>query len=337
MQIVALDANSSHSGDVIFANVTYQTKGIEGQTTDLNLTVRDLEDYYNYTQIGHYISNGSFRIKDVTPPVYEWILRPTEGTTGDPKNVSLLVTDNLSVVTGYTISLAGSAGDGTHTMSKNGDYYNYTIQVRSDSIANITYSCRFTDAEGVSNTTGDVTMTVTDNDKPTITVALSRDIILNDHSHRARPPGTNQSRLNVTAIDNIPDGIANVTVNQSAITGQPAHPIPHKHGTDMWWMNLKALTHGINCTNTLVITVTDNAGNCNTSTVYLTVLRRGDVVRDNTINSGDVLYIAKYLVGKESMPSLLVADVVPAIGNGLITSGDALYIAKFLANIESAP
>ena len=440
VQILALDADNPHSGDVIFANVTYETKGIEGQTTYMNLTVRDLEDYYNYTQIGHYLSNGSFKIKDNTPPVYSWVEKPEAWTTGESFLVSLIVTDNLGV-TGYNITVANSTNDGTHTMDNiNGDYYNYTIQVLNDSIADITYNCTFTDAEGVSNTTETVTMTVTDNDapeiicvtgdtstttgedapitasfadnigvtyakmfwqqigeewesdditnatayvitadddavgnisyyisiadadvttgfvnsstynitvtdddKPTITVALSRDTILNDNG-RARGPGTNVSVLSVNVTDNVrnvDDWVTSPIVDLDELGLATAADLDHESGEYGLWNGssaIKATTEtGINLANTLVINVTDGAGNWQIATVNLTVLRRGDVVRDGNITSGDVLWIAKYLVGKETTISMLVADVVPATCNDQITSGDALYISKYLVAIESAP
>ncbi|MGP8330712.1 MAG: dockerin type I domain-containing protein, partial [Methanosarcinaceae archaeon] len=87
----------------------------------------------------------------------------------------------------------------------------------------------------------------------------------------------------------------------------------------------------------LVVTAIDVANNTNTSVIGLTVLLRGDVVRDGNLNSADVLYIAKYLVGKESMPSLLVGDMFPDTGDGMITSADALYLAKSLVGKEAAP
>jgi len=107
-------------------------------------------------------------------------------------------------------------------------------------------------------------------------------------------------------------------------------------GTDVWTVATTA-TDGINLTHELVVTATDGANNTNTSVIGLTVLLRGDVVRDGDLNSADALYIAKYLVGKEPMPSLLVSDMSPAEGDGKITSADALYLAKYLVGKEAAP
>jgi dockerin type I repeat protein len=107
-------------------------------------------------------------------------------------------------------------------------------------------------------------------------------------------------------------------------------------GTDVWTVATTA-TDGINLSHELVVTATDGVNNTNTSVIGLTVLLRGDIVRDGELNSADSLYIAKYLVGKESMPSLLVSDMSPAEGDGKITSADALYLAKYLVGNEAAP
>ena len=65
VQIVAWDASEQHSGDVIFANVTYKAVACTG-STPLNIMVSDLTDYHNYTQIPHTITNGTFTI--TAPP-----------------------------------------------------------------------------------------------------------------------------------------------------------------------------------------------------------------------------------------------------------------------------
>jgi hypothetical protein len=68
VRIVAWNASIPHSGDVIFANVTYKAVGYEGSSTTLNITVGDLTDYYNCTQINHTITNGTFTVTHTTTP-----------------------------------------------------------------------------------------------------------------------------------------------------------------------------------------------------------------------------------------------------------------------------
>jgi hypothetical protein len=69
VRILALDANNSHGGDVIFANVTYKSVGSGGSSTTLNITVGDLTEYDCETEIPHTVSNGTFTIITPTKPV----------------------------------------------------------------------------------------------------------------------------------------------------------------------------------------------------------------------------------------------------------------------------
>jgi parallel beta-helix repeat protein len=179
------------------------------------------------------------------------------------------------------------------------------------------------------------TFSVIDNEPPVITDAIATpDVILNDNG-RPRAPGTNVTVLNATVLNN-GSGVMNVTIDLSAIGGSDDQIMERIASTDVWTVATNA-TDGINLTHELVVTGTDGADNANTSVIELTVLLRGDVVRDGELNSADTLYIAKYLVGKEPVPSLLVGDILPAEGDGKITSADALYLSKYLVGLEAAP
>lgn len=62
VQIVAWDLNAPHSGDVVFANLSFKAVASMGSTR-LNITVRKLKDYdYPYPQIPHTITHGTFTI-----------------------------------------------------------------------------------------------------------------------------------------------------------------------------------------------------------------------------------------------------------------------------------
>ncbi|MCD4767248.1 MAG: DUF4430 domain-containing protein [Methanosarcinales archaeon] len=179
------------------------------------------------------------------------------------------------------------------------------------------------------------TFSIIDNEPPVITDAIATpDVILNDNG-RPRIPGTDVTVLNATVLDS-GSGVVNVTIDLSPIGGSDDQVMERIAGTDVWTVATTA-TDGINLTHELVVTATDGEDNTNTSVIGLTVLLRGDVVRDGDLNSADVLYMAKYLVGKEPMPSLLVSDMHPAEGDGKITSADALYLAKYLVGKEAAP
>ena len=103
---------------------------------------------------------------------------------------------------------------------------------------------------------------------------------------------------------------------------------------------------GINLTNQLIITATDIEGNVNNSiSISLTVLRRGDVYRDDSIDMNDVMYIARCLARLEpefsNPPAVLVGDIVGLSGNpqgdSVVDLMDALYIARYKAELEEEP
>jgi hypothetical protein len=162
--------------------------GITNYTITINGTIYDMVkdgDYYNYTYI---IPPGSTEnitysvsfldnagnsnttldtILTITgveaeAPNYIWVLQPTAGTTGESVLVSLIATDNTAI-TYYKIEIDGVLYD----MTKDGDYYNYTINIPSDSLTGITYRAIFNDTADNPATTADTTITVTDNKAPT--------------------------------------------------------------------------------------------------------------------------------------------------------------------------
>jgi len=172
---------------------------------------------------------------------------------------------------------------------------------------------------------------------PTATPAT---ILLNDNS-RPRAPGTNISQLNVTVTDDTE--VDTVTIDLSPIGGSAEARMSKIPGTDIWSVTTTA-TAGINLTHNLIVTATDIYGNSNTSvSIQLTVLRRGDVFRDNVVDTKDAAYIARYLAGSEpEVPNLLlVGDVIgkngDPIGDVVVDMKDAAYIARYEAGFEDVP
>ena len=158
--------------------------------------------------------------------------------------------------------------------------------------------------------------------------------ILNDNG-RPRPPGTNISQLNVTVTD-AGSGVSTVTIDLSPIGGSATQDMTNIGG-NVWSVETNA-TIGVNLTHNLVVNATDNAGYSNISvSITLTVLRRGDIVRDNVVDTDDALYILRSSVGLEPEPSMLVADVQPAEGDNLIDTDDALYILRYTVGLEDEP
>jgi len=137
-------------------------------------------------------------VTDNDEPVYEWILRPDAGTTGESVLVNVSATDNIGV-TVYTITVDGDE----NAMTKNGDYYTYLIGIPSTSTAEIVYNCTFGDEAGRTNTTADTVITVTDNDEPRY-----------EWLERPDAGTTGESvGVNVSATDNIGVTVYTITVD----------------------------------------------------------------------------------------------------------------------------
>jgi hypothetical protein len=275
-------------------------------------------------------------INDTTPPVPSNIGANTS-EAGMPVLFSAYWTDTVGLAN-YTFAWNDTGewvNDSVVEITGTGNWSNVT-KTLNRTLKTIGWRIYCSDISGNVNDTGEQILTINDTTKPVLSNASAHpSTILNDNG-RPRPLGTNVSRLNVTVTD-IGCGILNVTINLSAMGGSSAQPMEQIEGTNIWTTTTNA-SSGINGTDYLFINATDKAGNFNISvSIPLTVLLRGDIVRNGAIDSFDALYIAKYLVGKESMPSLLVGDIVPATGDGKITSGDALYMYKYLVEKELAP
>jgi len=130
--------------------------------------------------------------------------------------------------------------------------------------------------------------------------------ILNDNG-RARPPGTNITQLKKAIGSG--EGVISATIDLSPIRGPGFENVPmqlifgdNKYG--VWAVTTNAdYDPGVNKTHDLEVKYTTASGTYTAGCVPpLTVLRRGDVWRDNLVDMGDALYIARYTVGKEGPP-----------------------------------
>ena len=369
VEISSLDAVESHNGDVVFALVTFHSIGYHLSSTPLAISSAELSNYDTYEPITHSVATGTL---DTIAPIV--IIDNVKAASGEFTTARVMVNNASNLGSGIiTVTYNSSVVHVTDVTSGDGN----ALALQDWNVDNSTGSVQIIAQDGTTSHNGDVvlaivtfhavgeypdstqlaisfselidytsygvighrvtngTFSIIDNEPPVITDAIATpDVILNDNG-RPRVPGTNVTVLNATVIDN-GSGVANVTINLSSIGGSDNQVMERIAGTDVWTVATTA-TDGINLTHELVVTATDGEDNTNTSVIGLTVLLRGDVVRDGDLNSADALYIAKYLVGKEPMPSLLVSDMFPAEGDGKINSADALYLAKYLVGKEAAP
>ena len=175
---------------------------------------------------------------------------------------------------------------------------------------------------------------------PQSTLADTIGAILNDNG---RLRHTNDDVVEISAyVTDSGLGIMSVTVDLTDIGGAANTPMS---GTAPGTYTVTATaTDGIGETHTFVVTATDNGGNTDTDeTGELTVYRRGDVNKNNKVDMGDALFIAKCTVGLETPTSMnhfkFVGDTQPAFSNDdhLTNMGDALYIARYTVGLEPAP
>jgi len=142
--------------------------------------------------------------------------------------------------------------------------------------------------------------------------------------------GINVTTLTVT----VTGTVANVTINLTSIGGSATAQMTRVSGTNNYTISTSA-TAGINLTNNLVVNATGSGGDFNnTVSIPLTVLRLGDVVRNNVVNAADGYYILRASVGLLPWPSTLVGD---ANKDGSVTSTDGFYILRYTVGLVPAP
>ena len=184
---------------------------------------------------------------------------------------------------------------------------------------------------------GDLTVSATAS--PNSTLGEANDAILNSNG-RLRHTGDDEIVISAEVTDS-GLGIQSVTVDLSSIGGS-ANALMSEIAPGDFELTATA-TAGINDAHSFVVTATDNGGNTATGTTNsLTVYRRGDVMRNDMVDMGDALCIARWTVGLE--PSLdmdhfkFVGDVQPASdGDHTTNMADALFIARHTVGLEPAP
>jgi len=184
-----LQPDTANTGDTMVVSLeALDNIGVTSYKINIDGTEYDLTnegDFYNYTinipsdstasitynitftdAAGNPVTTPDTTITVTSPdneaPNYFWVLNPNTGTTGDPVHISLVATDNVGI-TIYQIDIDGTQ----HDLVKDGDYYNYTFIISSDSTTDVTYFVYFNDDANNANATPDTTIIVTDNDAPT--------------------------------------------------------------------------------------------------------------------------------------------------------------------------
>ena len=205
VRIVTWNASGPMNGTVIFANVTYKAVGIEGRSSSLNISVSDLTDYYNYTQIPYTLSNGTFIVLDVTPPVITSAkAEPDEIIAGQTTLFNVTAIDNSSI-SSVTINLTAISGSATQALSYNStaDAWQYSNTVTKQ--GNFSLPVNVTDAAGNSNTSVNITLNVSSGAPAEVILSADRSSVPAD--------GTNTTNLTAIVKDAYGNLINNTRVN----------------------------------------------------------------------------------------------------------------------------
>jgi len=308
---------------------------LPGGSKKAPITVRSMKDYGS-TALRVAFNNSVVEVTGVSSSTDSTVVSYTNLTTANANgfvNISAMNTGGtgsakdviLAYVTFHDISGAGNST---------------VLNLTTFELKDINYNT-------ISTNDVDGSITIRENDPPKVTdPRVSRSPILNYAGGRGRPANTYTTTLSVNVTDAY---LESVTIDLSSIGGGSAVPMTKGTG-DTYYVVIDSVngtnigTAGVNETHCFLVNATDTSGNSNTLVCIgpLEILRRGDVVRDNVVDMGDALYIARWSIGLETVaPGVFVGDVVgagkDAKGDGKVDMGDALYIARYTVGNEVAP
>ncbi|SMH45746.1 PKD domain-containing protein, partial [Methanohalophilus portucalensis] len=236
---------------------------------DFNATFSDAAGNFNSTD------DISVNVSDNIDPVIQDIVYEENVNTGDIVGIGFNVNDNIGIAsTDFNISTNGTA-----ELTKDGNWYNYTLNVPLDSVDDIVFNATFSDTSGNYNTSNDKTINVTDNIAPVI-----QDIVYEENANTGDIVG-----IGFNVNDNI--GIAstdfNISTNETAELTEDGN-----------WYNY-TLNVPLDSVDDIVFNATfsDTSGNYNTSsdkTINVTdniapVIQ--DIVYEENANTGDIVGI----------------------------------------------
>jgi len=155
--------NVSESGSLV--TISFTALGVSG-TAHITLTDAGLTNETMYLPVS--VINGSVQIDATAPLIADNSM--AVGTTGDEYTFNVSVTDNLDESMDILTKVDWSHGGNSGNLSMDhvgGSYFEKTVSL-DDSISEMTYTIYAQDSSGNSLTTDPSSVTVTDNDDPSI-------------------------------------------------------------------------------------------------------------------------------------------------------------------------
>ena len=170
-----------------------------------------------------------------------------------------------------------------------------------------------------------------DNEPPEVTPLTAEPYVIPEDTDN-NPLWGEVSTLSVIVVDE--SEINSVTIDLSALGGNPEQPMSRIGTSNVWGISVNASVGTANWHGSaylpylLQVTATDECTNANTSSsIELLVMKNGDVNEDGLVDFADVTYLANHVVrrsGYEAMEDT-IADVN---GNSDVDFADVTYLAN---------
>lgn len=198
------------SGNGTLVSINFTAKNVTGIST-LDLYDVGVTNETAYVPIA--VNNGTVQV-DATPP--EIVDNsPASGTTGDTYTFNVSVTDNVDNADELTVRVNwshGSQGGNESMMHVGGNYFEKTVTLDQNSTSSMTYVLYANDTYGNANTTTQASVTVQDNDDPSLVA---------DNSDASGTTG-DLFGFDVTVSDNVGVGSVNVSWSHGSLIGNLA-------------------------------------------------------------------------------------------------------------------
>ncbi len=198
------------SGNGTLVSINFTAKNVTGIST-LGLYDVGVTNETAYVPIA--VNNGTVQV-DATPP--EIVDNsPASGTTGDTYTFNVSVTDNVDTADELTVKVDwshGSQGGNESMMHVGGNYFEKTVTLDQNSTSSMAYVLYANDTYGNANTTTQASVTVQDNDDPSLVA---------DNSDASGTTG-DLFGFDVTVSDNVGVGSVNVSWSHGSLIGNLA-------------------------------------------------------------------------------------------------------------------
>ena len=198
------------TGSGTFVTISCTAKDVSGTST-LALSSVGVTNETAYVSIT--VNNGTVQVDATAPEITD--NSPATGTTGDSYTFNVSVTDNIDTVEELTVKVDWSHGseNGNESMTHiGGNYFEKTVTLDTDTIADMTYTIYANDTYANSDTTTQASVSVSDNDNPSLVA---------DNSDASGTTGDTFS-FDVTVSDNVGVGGVNASWSHGSLSGNLA-------------------------------------------------------------------------------------------------------------------